>query len=676
MVSIHKLTKNGQTIYPATTTDAVVHPDLAVASSKLIEEVNVSKIFPTSGIDGTNKYTLETAIAMIPERLRSIGIKCSFLDEAGDLETWEYQGGTFTSSGAWKQVGAKSIEKLKSEVGPQLYKKADKTDLPFYATEEEGAYFANEKGEVFAQFDSSGFDVNKVSQGFADKVNSLLGKQETTRETEEDGAYFANEKGEVFAQYRNGKFEAAGLQAGASVVIPEKSLNELKDVAVSPSEGDILQYKSGKWVNASISLEGLVTTDSRALHPLYGKHIFVLGDSHTAMESFFPYLAEITGSTYHTSQEKVVDNETHFFIDNQDVGVSRLAYPYDWAAYIQHIYDAGKTIDYLIIENCHLGSEQNWENMETLFPFSGYERIEYPDFNSQDEYMETVTSVNWSNIISELKITSIKKAIRFRYLTAASQTISFSFSDGETLTVDTIVSIIIGNGTKMDTSLTAGMTLEECVYAINDWAFQENSDWLNANKGTHGLTKITLTYSGGNDGDPNAKAQISQSVQSNLVFDVEFTSTYAQMYRVYKLPDTSGLNNISNWAAHGSSAIGWFYPQPFMGAMYLLGKYFPNAKAVFCGIDSYNTSQEDSVFADGTINAEAIFSSQSHKDAKVSKQLTKKFAETFNYQYIDIGALCGITPYNMYPTFYNYNNVHMKEAGYHRWAECIANYIK
>ena len=592
----------------------------------------------------------------------------------------------------------------------ELSSKADKTDLPFYATEEDGAFFANENGEVFAKFDNNGFDVNKVSQGFADKVNSLLGKQETTRATEEDGAFFANEKGEVFAKYRNGKFEAAGLQAGggggsvnsledignviggiagqflqkqpngnwagASVVIPEKSLNELKDVAVSPSEGDILQYKSGKWVNASISLEGLVTTDSRALHPLYGKHIFVLGDSHHSMESFFPYLAEITGSTYHTSQEKVVDNETHFFIDNQDVGVSRLAYPYDWAAHIQHIYDAGKTIDYLIIENCHLGSEQNWENMETLFPFSGYERIEYPDFNSREEYQGTVTSGNWSNIISELNITDIKKAIRFRYLTAASQTISFSFSDGETLTVDTIVSIIIGNGTKMDTSLTAGMTLEECVYAINDWAFQENSDWLNANKGTHGLTKITLTYSGGNDGDPNAKAQISQSVQSNLVFDVEFTSTYTQMYRVYKLPDTSGLNDISNWVAHGSSAIGWFYPQPFMGAMYLLGKYFPNAKAVFCGIDSYNTSQEDSVFADGTINAEAIFSSQSHTDAKVSKQLTKKFAETFNYQYIDIGDLCGITPYNMYPTFYNYNNVHMKEAGYHRWAECIANYIK
>ena len=108
MASIHKLTKNGQTIYPATTTDAVVHPDLAVSSSKLIEEVNVSKIFPTGGIDGTNKYTLETAIAMIPASLRSVGIKCSFLDEGGLPEMWEHQGGTFSSVDSWKPIGTKT----------------------------------------------------------------------------------------------------------------------------------------------------------------------------------------------------------------------------------------------------------------------------------------------------------------------------------------------------------------------------------------------------------------------------------------------------------------------------------------------------------------------------------------------------------------------------------------
>ena len=102
---MHKLTKDGQTIYPATTTDAVVHPDLGATSSELIGEVNVSKIYPTDGIGGSNKYTLETAIAMIPASLRSVGIKCSFLDEEGTVEEWVYQGGTFTNTGSWKRSG-------------------------------------------------------------------------------------------------------------------------------------------------------------------------------------------------------------------------------------------------------------------------------------------------------------------------------------------------------------------------------------------------------------------------------------------------------------------------------------------------------------------------------------------------------------------------------------------
>ena len=70
-----------------------------------ITEVNVSKIFPTGGIDGTNKYTLETAIAMIPASLRNVGIKCSFLDEGGEVETWVYMNGTFTDTVSWERSG-------------------------------------------------------------------------------------------------------------------------------------------------------------------------------------------------------------------------------------------------------------------------------------------------------------------------------------------------------------------------------------------------------------------------------------------------------------------------------------------------------------------------------------------------------------------------------------------
>ena len=105
MARIHKLTKNGQTICPATRMDAVVHPELKVTASELIGEVNVSRIYPTGGTDGTDKYTLEAAVAKIPESLRSVGIKCSFTGEGGLPQTWTYTGGTFTDAGSWEETG-------------------------------------------------------------------------------------------------------------------------------------------------------------------------------------------------------------------------------------------------------------------------------------------------------------------------------------------------------------------------------------------------------------------------------------------------------------------------------------------------------------------------------------------------------------------------------------------
>lgn len=113
-----------------------------------------------------------------------------------------------------------------------------------------------------------------------------------------------------------------------------------------------------------------------------------------------------------------------------------------------------------------------------------------------------------------------------------------------------------------------------------------------------------------------------------------------------------------------------------MGALNLIGKYYPNAKVVVCGIGNYSTSEEDTIYTDGSINANAILNSSSQTQGLVSKEICRNFAEDFNLQFIDVDKLCGITPYNMYPTYYEYNNVHLKEAGYHLWAECIARNVK
>ncbi len=76
-------------------------------------EYNVSKQFPTGGIEGSNKYTLELALQKVPTELRqTVGLKCSFLGEDGTLESWEYQGGTFTATGNWQAFGGKKIAEL------------------------------------------------------------------------------------------------------------------------------------------------------------------------------------------------------------------------------------------------------------------------------------------------------------------------------------------------------------------------------------------------------------------------------------------------------------------------------------------------------------------------------------------------------------------------------------
>lgn len=77
-------------------------------------EYNVSKFHPNSGINGSNKYTLETAIAQVPSKYRSIGIKCAFVNEDGEGETWEYKAGSW-GVGNFLQVGYKKINDLDTD---------------------------------------------------------------------------------------------------------------------------------------------------------------------------------------------------------------------------------------------------------------------------------------------------------------------------------------------------------------------------------------------------------------------------------------------------------------------------------------------------------------------------------------------------------------------------------
>lgn len=70
-----------------------------------INELNISKMFPTGGTGSSNRYTLADAIAKVPNAYKNvIGLKITFLsDESKAVETYVYQGGTFTSADSWVQ---------------------------------------------------------------------------------------------------------------------------------------------------------------------------------------------------------------------------------------------------------------------------------------------------------------------------------------------------------------------------------------------------------------------------------------------------------------------------------------------------------------------------------------------------------------------------------------------
>lgn len=119
MAEIHKLTKDGQTIYPISITDTIVHKELKAILTNLIHEYNISDLFPTEGIDSGNKYTLELAISKLDSVLsknKTKGTKIMFYDETNSIQEYIFTGDTFNDTLSWEETGISKINKLNNEI--------------------------------------------------------------------------------------------------------------------------------------------------------------------------------------------------------------------------------------------------------------------------------------------------------------------------------------------------------------------------------------------------------------------------------------------------------------------------------------------------------------------------------------------------------------------------------
>lgn len=111
MGTIHKLTQAGETIFPATVSDAVVHPQTAASITTMINEYNVSVLWPTSGTGNTNIYTLSGAITVLNTNLTSdekiLGVKVLFYDTATTVKCYYFKSNSasnFSDSSYWSEI--------------------------------------------------------------------------------------------------------------------------------------------------------------------------------------------------------------------------------------------------------------------------------------------------------------------------------------------------------------------------------------------------------------------------------------------------------------------------------------------------------------------------------------------------------------------------------------------
>lgn len=189
-----------------------------------ITEYNVSVQHPTSGIGGSNKYSLEGAIAQVPQELRNIGLKVSFINSDGKVETWEFQGGTFTSIDNWIRqalnvdvenisVNKISSDKIKSNKtidnsgniisfqGRCVVDGFDIGDMDYLYTNCYGIYFykKTENGLTYLNWKkanaSTGRNISKIPKEKESNYCRLL------YTTEIPGKYFSGKENFIFTEF-------------------------------------------------------------------------------------------------------------------------------------------------------------------------------------------------------------------------------------------------------------------------------------------------------------------------------------------------------------------------------------------------------------------------------------------------------------------------------------------
>lgn len=82
---------------------------MSFAVEVIVNEINVSKTFPTGGLEGTDKYDFATAVSVVPASMRKTGTYLTFTNSEGKSETWQRfydYGNDFASILGWYKLNS------------------------------------------------------------------------------------------------------------------------------------------------------------------------------------------------------------------------------------------------------------------------------------------------------------------------------------------------------------------------------------------------------------------------------------------------------------------------------------------------------------------------------------------------------------------------------------------
>lgn len=487
-------------------------------------------------------------------------------------------------------------------------------------------------------------------------------------------------------------------------VIPKTEdlvIDEMKIEVNGKTLPDALNEKMNKDDVVAVTSDEEVVFDNRwakisaIVNPLKGKHFFSIGDSHTAVGQLQKYIAEQAGATFHTIQPKVIDGVTYFSFDDNEKGQEQTIGQNNYMDIILTALNSDVTMDYLIFEDTHLTEWGEINNSIKPIQITSKQGV-YPQvFATRQDALNKVKN-EIADIVSTLGIDSEQAGFTLQYQSLASQVLKFGFSEGETLNMTGEVSVIV-DGVKFTRTLTEGMTLEECVFDLNDYEYAEDVEWKNEHKGEHGYTEITLTYTGSlTSGWTIAKLEVPRGCNLQLIEEPTVESVLTNIVYMYYGTDISGLNTASNWRTAGGG-LNWTTPNLLIGAIKYLKEQLPTCKIVFLGLPAYrskdavaeydtngNITNDGAKRADGTIDYRAILNSSTQKNGRIARSQTKKVAEYFgDIQYINVYANSEITPENAYvlpdgsrTSYYDWYNSHCKTEGYNAWGRCVLQFIE